>query len=199
MRPVFFKTPADFRAWLERHHDAARELLVGFYKTGSGRASLTWPESVDEALCFGWIDGVRRQIDDVSYSIRFTPRRPRSIWSVINTRRVAVLAREKRMRPAGLKAFAARDPKKTGVYSFERETAALPPPFEKTFRANRKAWSFFEAQPQGYKRLAAYFVISAKQEATRGRRLARLIQDSAEGRRLGLLQSTPAAKRERRR
>lgn len=198
MRPAFFRTPADFRDWLERHHETARELLVGFYKTGSGQASVTWPESVDEALCFGWIDGVRRRIDDVSYSIRFTPRRPRSIWSVINTRRVAVLTSENRMRVAGLRAFAARDPKRTGVYSFERETAALPPPFEKKFRANRKAWSFFETQPPGYKRLAAYFVISAKQEATRARRLEQLIHDSAEGRRLGPLQSSRAAKSERR-
>jgi uncharacterized protein YdeI (YjbR/CyaY-like superfamily) len=195
MRPAFFRTPADFRAWLGKHHDTARELLVGFYKIGSGKASITWPESVDEALCFGWIDGVRRRIDDVSYSIRFTPRRPGSIWSLVNTKRVAELTKQNRMRPAGLKAFAARDAKKTGVYSFERETASLPPPFEKTFRANKKAWSFFEAQPPGYKRLAAYFVVSAKQEQTRMRRLERLIRDSAEGRRLGPTEPARPARR----
>ncbi len=190
MKPTFFKTPADFRSWLEKHHARADELLVGFYKKESGKPSITWPESVDEALCFGWIDGIRRRIDDIRYSIRFTPRRRGSIWSKVNTRRVAELIKDKRMRPAGVKAFEARDPKKTGIYSFERETATLPAEFEKAFRANTKAWKFWEAQPPGYRRLAAYFVTSAKQDETRRRRLDVLIRDSARGLRLGIARPT---------
>ena len=190
MKPTFFKTPADFRSWLEKHHARADELLVGFYKKESGKPSITWPESVDEALCFGWIDGIRRRIDDISYSIRFTPRRRGSIWSTVNTKRVAELIKDKRMRPAGVKAFEARDPKKTGIYSFERETATLPAEFEKAFRANTKAWKFWEAQPPGYRRLAAYFVTSAKQDETRRRRLDVLIRDSARGLRLGIARPT---------
>jgi uncharacterized protein YdeI (YjbR/CyaY-like superfamily) len=190
VKPTFFKTPADFRSWLEKHHARADELLVGFYKRESGKPSITWPESVDEALCFGWIDGIRRRIDDIRYSIRFTPRRRGSIWSSVNTKRVAELTKEKRMRPAGVKAFAARDPKKTGIYSFERETATLPAEFAKVFRANTKAWKFWEAQPPGYRRLAAYFVTSAKQDETRRRRLDLLIRDSAKGLRLGIARPT---------
>jgi uncharacterized protein YdeI (YjbR/CyaY-like superfamily) len=190
VKPTFFKTPADFRSWLEKHHARADELLVGFYKKESRKPSITWPESVDEALCFGWIDGIRRRIDDISYSIRFTPRRRGSIWSNVNTKRVAELIKEKRMRPAGVKAFEARDPKKTGIYSFERETATLPSEFEKVFRANTKAWKFWEAQPPGYRRLAAYFVTSAKQDETRRRRLDLLIRDSAGGLRLGIARPT---------
>ena len=181
MKPRFFETPADFRAWLARNHATADELLVGFYKKSSGRPSISWPESVDEALCAGWIDGVRRRIDDESYSIRFTPRRKGSIWSVINTKRVAVLTAEQRMLDAGLAAFAARDEKKTGVYSFERETATFPPPYKERFRSNAKAWAFFDSQGAYYKRLAAYWVISAKQEETRQRRFARLVALSARG------------------
>ena len=192
MKAMFFPTPADFRAWLERHHATKDELLVGFYRKDSGRASITWPESVDEALCYGWIDGIRRRIDEASYSIRFTPRRRGSIWSNVNTKRVAALVKDKRMRPAGLKAFEARDPVKSGIYSFERETAALPPAYEKSFRANRTAWTFWEAQPPGYKRLAAHYVTSAKQEDTRKRRLDILIRDSAQGLRLAPLRSTKA-------
>jgi uncharacterized protein YdeI (YjbR/CyaY-like superfamily) len=190
VKPTFFETPADFRAWLEKHHARADELLVGFYKKKSGKPSITWPESVDQALCFGWIDGVRRRIDDISYSIRFTPRRRGSIWSNVNTRRVAELVKEKRMRPAGMKAFEARDPMTTGIYAFERETATLPAEFEQVFRANAKAWKFWEAQPPGYKRLAAYFVTSAKQDETRRRRMDVLIRDSAKGRRLGVVRAT---------
>jgi len=190
VKPTFFKTPADFRSWLEKHHARADELLVGFYKKESGKPSITWPESVDEALCFGWIDGIRRSIDDICYSIRFTPRRRGSIWSNVNTRRVAELIKDKRMRPAGVKAFEARDAKKTGIYSFERETATLPAEFEKAFRANTKAWKFWEAQPPGYRRLAAYYVTSAKQDETRRRRLDVLIRDSARGLRLAIARPT---------
>jgi uncharacterized protein YdeI (YjbR/CyaY-like superfamily) len=180
-KPRFFKTPADFRAWLVKHHATAPELLVGFYKKGSGKPSITWPESVDEALCVGWIDGIRRRIDDESYSIRFTPRRPGSIWSAVNTKRVAVLMRERRMLAAGVAAFEARDAKKTAIYSYERETATFPPAFEQRFRANAKAWTHFSAAAPSYRRLAAYWVTTAKQEATRERRLASLIASWEKG------------------
>jgi uncharacterized protein YdeI (YjbR/CyaY-like superfamily) len=188
MKPRFFKSPADFRAWLAKNHLTANELLVGFYKKSTGRASITWPESVDEALCAGWIDGIRRRIDDESYSIRFTPRRAGSIWSLINTRRVAALTAEGRMLEKGLKAFAARDEKKTGVYSFERETAKFPPAYLKRFRANVRAWEFFDAQGAYYKRMAAHWVTSAKQEDTRARRLEQLIDLSAHGEKPGVFQ-----------
>jgi uncharacterized protein YdeI (YjbR/CyaY-like superfamily) len=186
MQPTFFATPADFRRWLKKHHKTERELLVGFHKKASGLPSITWPESVDEALCFGWIDGVRRTIDDRSYVIRFTPRRRGSIWSVVNTRRAKELIRLGRMQPAGLAAFKARDPKKSAVYSFEQKQAArLSPEAEARFRANRPAWSFFESQAPGYQRIAIYWVVTAKQEATRVRRLEVLIESSAAGKRLG--------------
>lgn len=187
---MFFATSGDFRRWLENHHDTARELLVGFYKKDSGKPSITWPESVDEALCFGWIDGVRRRIDDESYSIRFSPRRARSIWSNVNTKRVAELTKQGRMHASGLAAFEARDPKRSGIYSFEQreKNQKLDATYLAKLRANKKAWAFFEAQPPGYQRLASLFVMSAKKEDTRLRRLARLIADSAAGRRIGLLE-----------
>jgi uncharacterized protein YdeI (YjbR/CyaY-like superfamily) len=187
MKPKFFPTPADFRRWLDTHHADASELWVGFHKKASGRPSLTWPESVDEALCVGWIDGLRKSVDDQSYMIRFTPRKTGSIWSAVNTRRVPELIREGRMRPAGLKAYEARDPKKTAVYSFEREAAAFDPAAQKRFKANRAAWTFFQSQPPGYRRVATFWVMSAKQDATRARRLDALIRDSAAGQRVGPL------------
>lgn len=187
MKPTFFKTAADFRAWLEKHHATTTELLVGFYKKGSGKPSLTRSESVDEALCFGWIDGIGRTIDEERYSVRFSPRRPGSVWSRVNTARVAALKKQKRMHPAGQKAFDARDPEKTGALFAVRDAAALTPALAKIFRGNAAAWAFFEAQPPGYRRLASFFVISAKQDATRLRRLDRLIKDSASGRRIGIL------------
>jgi uncharacterized protein YdeI (YjbR/CyaY-like superfamily) len=192
MKPTFFATPADFRAWLERSHETAPELLVGFYKKGSGKPSITWPESVDEALCFGWIDGVRRSIDDESYSIRFTPRRARSVWSNVNVNRVAELTKLGRMQAAGLRAFEARDPKRSGIYAYEgekrKEQEKLSPAFVKKFKANAKAWAFFEAQAPYYKRAIARYVMSAKKEETQLKRLARLIDDSARGRRVGLME-----------
>jgi uncharacterized protein YdeI (YjbR/CyaY-like superfamily) len=184
MKPTFFATPAAFRKWLEKHHDSDDELLVGFYKKDSGRKSITWPESVDQALCFGWIDGIRRRIDDASYSIRFTPRRRGSIWSAVNIRRAEALIQEGLMQAAGLAAFGKRSEEKSRVYSYERATAALPTEFEKRFRANKKAWRYFSEQPPGYRRLAIHFVISAKREETRERRVKLLINDSANGRRL---------------
>ena len=191
MKATFFPTPADFRRWLKTHHKTVRELWVGFHKKATGRPSISWPESVDEALCFGWIDGVRRTIDGESYMIRFTPRRPGSIWSHVNTRRATALIRLGRMQPAGLAAFKKRDAKKTGVYSFEREHARLSEDAEARFRKNRAAWRFFEAQPPGYQRLAIFYVTSARQAATQARRLDRLIQECAAGRRLGPKRSTP--------
>ena len=188
MQPTFFAAPADFRSWLLRHHDSTRELLVGFYKKASGRPSITWPESVDEALCFGWIDGVRRGIDADSYTIRFTPRRKGSTWSDVNTRRAKELIREGRMQPAGLAAFKARDPEKAHRYSFEqRHIARLTSEEETRFRANAAAWRFFEGQPPGYRKVTLWWVVSAKQEATRERRLQTLIEDSAAGRRIAQL------------
>jgi uncharacterized protein YdeI (YjbR/CyaY-like superfamily) len=188
MQPTFFATPAEFRRWLKQHHQSERELWVGFHKKGSGRPSLTWPESVQEALCFGWIDGVRKTIDAESYVIRFTPRKNGSTWSTVNTRLAAELIRTGRMQLAGLRAFEARDPEKSGVYSFEQRTGArLDAAAEARFRANPGAWSFFESQPPGYRKTALWWVMSAKREATRVRRLATLIEDSAAGRRIGPL------------
>ena len=188
MKPTYFPTPADFREWLEANHAKAKELLVGFHKKGSGRPSLTWPESVDEALCFGWIDGVRRSLGETSYTIRFTPRRPTSIWSDVNVARVKDLERRGRLRPAGRRAFAARRAEKTGVYAFEqKEPARLSKEQEAALRANRKAAAFFDAQPPWYRRTATHWIVRAKRRETRERRLARLIEDSAAGRTLGHL------------
>jgi uncharacterized protein YdeI (YjbR/CyaY-like superfamily) len=182
MKTLFFKTPADFRAWLEKHHATQQELSVGFYKRDSGKPSITWPESVDAALCYGWIDGVRHSIDAVSYRIRFTPRRATSTWSAINVKRVDELTKLGLVHPAGVKAFEARKGDKTGIYAYEqRRNAKLPPAFEKQFRANKKAWEFFQSQPPWYRRTTTYRVISAKQEGTRLRRLAELIRDSELG------------------
>jgi len=188
MKPRFFASPPPLRAWLEENHATKPELLVGFYKKASGRPSITWPESVDEALCFGWIDGVRRSLGDEAYTIRFTPRKTTSIWSSNNVARVAVLTDQGRMTEAGLRAFAARKPEKTGVYSFERQEAAtLSPLQEKQLRANRKAAVFFDAQAPWYRRTALHWVVSAKREETRTRRLAQLIADSAAQRLIGPL------------
>jgi len=183
MLPKFFETPAAFRAWLEENHETASELVVGFYKRASGKKSITWPQSVDEALCFGWIDGVRRSLGDHAYTIRFTPRKSTSNWSAINVARVADLTKLGRMRPAGLRAFDARKPEKTAIYAFERKkTATLTTAQEKRLRANRKAAAFFDAQPPWYQPTVIHWVISAKREETRERRLSILIRDSAAGR-----------------
>jgi uncharacterized protein YdeI (YjbR/CyaY-like superfamily) len=192
-KPTFFATPADFRRWLQKHHRTAGEVLVGFYKKSSGRPSITWPESVDEALCFGWIDGIRRNVDDESYTIRFTPRRKGSIWSAVNTRRAQELLEEGRMQAAGREAFEARDAKKSAVYSYERETAQFDAESEQRFKANARAWEFFSAQPPGYRRLVTHFVTSAKREETRARRLETLINLSAAGRRLEMMRPTADA------
>ena len=183
MEPTFFAAPAELRAWLEAHHQAETELLVGFYKKGSGKPSITWPESVDEALCFGWIDGVRRSLGDDAYSIRFTPRKRRSFWSIVNIRRAGELTAEGRMRPAGLAAFEARTGERSGVYSFEqKDQIAFDEAAARRFQADAKAWAFFQAQAPWYRRTATWWVISAKKEETREKRLATLIEDSAAGR-----------------
>jgi len=192
---LFFATPDHFRAWLDKNHATEQELQVGFYKRESGQPSITWPESVDCALSYGWIDGVRNSIDEISYRIRFTPRKPTSTWSAINVKRVAELTKLGLMRPAGMKAFEARKGDKTGIYAYEqRKNAKLLPAFEKQFRANKKAWEFFRSQPPWYQRTASYRVISAKQEGTRQKRLDQLIKDSAAGRTIKELTRMPKAK-----
>jgi uncharacterized protein YdeI (YjbR/CyaY-like superfamily) len=182
MQPLFFPTAAEFRAWLEIHHGSRRELWVGFYKKGSGKPSITWPESVDEALCVGWIDGVRRSIDGESYTIRFSPRNPTSNWSSINIKRMGELIREGRVHPAGLKAFEMRSQKKSAVYSYEqREKAKFDPAQEQQFRVQTPAWQYFQAQAPWYRKTATFWVVSAKKEETRQRRLAILIECCAQG------------------
>jgi uncharacterized protein YdeI (YjbR/CyaY-like superfamily) len=177
----FFNSPRAFRVWLERNHAKAGELVVGFHKRHTGKPSLTWPESVDEALCFGWIDGVRHRLDEDRYTIRFTPRKATSIWSAVNTKRVAVLTKEGRMRAAGLKAFRTRDKKKSRIYSYERDAATMPEEFLDRIRSNARAWVYWEGRPPGFKKQVTHWVTSAKQEATRVRRLESLIASSAQG------------------
>jgi uncharacterized protein YdeI (YjbR/CyaY-like superfamily) len=189
--PVFFESAAAFRAWLEENHASAPGLLVGFHKRATGRPTLTWAESVDQALCFGWIDGIRRSLGADSYEIRFTPRRPGSNWSVVNLDRVEELARLGLMAPAGLRAFETRDEAKARQYSYERASAALAPELEARLRACEPAWTYWESQPAGYRRIAAHFVMSAKRTETRERRLAALIEDSAAGRRLAVVTLRP--------
>jgi uncharacterized protein YdeI (YjbR/CyaY-like superfamily) len=183
MKPTFFATRGELRAWLDEHHETATELWVGLHKKGSGRPSLTWPEVVDECLCFGWIDGLRHGIDAQSYMNRITPRKPNSNWSAVNVRRVEELTRQRRMRAAGLKAFRERREDKTAIYSDEqRHQAKLDPPQERRFRSKKQAWEWFQTQPKGYRTTAVYWVMSAKRPETRERRLDALIEDSAKGR-----------------
>ena len=189
MKASYFVSAADFRRWLDANHATATELLVGFYKKASGKGGLTYPEAVDELLCFGWIDGIKKRVDDESYTHRVTPRKSGSIWSLVNVRHAERLTKAGRMHPAGRKAFAARRADKTGIYSFENRPQKLPAVYERRFRANQPAWAFFTVQPPGYQRLAIYKVVSPKQESTRQRWLALLIADSAKGRRLGVLVS----------
>ena len=181
MEPSFFKTPADFRNWLQQNHDQKTELLVGFYKMGSGKPSITWPQSVDEALCFGWIDGVRRFVDAESYSIRFTPRKAKSIWSAVNIKKIEELTARGLMQPAGLAAYAKREESRSRVYSFENEEQVLKPEYEELFKANEQAWAFFKAQAPWYKKVSLHRVMTAKQEKTRLSRLTALIKACEEG------------------
>jgi uncharacterized protein YdeI (YjbR/CyaY-like superfamily) len=179
--PQFFPTPTHFRDWLQKNHASERELIVGFYRKDAGKPSITWPESVEEALCFGWIDGIRRKHEDDRYTIRFTPRKPTSIWSKVNLTTMERLIATGRVAPAGMKVYEARDKEKTNRYSFERAEAALTPEQERRFRKNVKAWKFFEAQVPSYRKPATWWVVSAKQEATRAKRLDTLIECSAKG------------------
>lgn len=185
--PTPFASGSEFRAWLETHHASATELTVAFFLKTSGRGGITYPDALDEALCFGWIDGVRRRLDAERYTIRFTPRKSGSIWSLVNLRHVERLTKAGKMAPAGLAALAARSATKTGVYSFENRPQDFPSALEKIFRAKKAAWTFWQAQPPGYRRTAIWWVVSAKQETTRERRLTQLIADSAAGRRLAML------------
>ena len=184
MEVRFFESPEEWRAWLEEHHATASEVEVGFRRRATGLPSMTWSESVDEALCFGWIDGVRRRIDDSSYRIRFTPRRPGSNWSRVNVEKVQALTEQGRMRPAGLAAFEARREEATGVYSFEQADRpdALPPEYAGELEADEAARTFWAAQPPWYRRAVVHWVTSAKREETRRRRLAQLVECSAQGR-----------------
>ena len=182
--PKFFPTPAAFRKWLAANHAKSKELSVGFYKKASGKPSLNWPESVDEALCFGWIAGVRNSIDEESYKIRFSPRKPSSVWSAVNIRNVERLIKEKRMQPAGLKAFKQRKDNRSQIYAYEQRSPELVEPYAGKFKRNKAAWTFYQAQPPYYRKIMNWYVLSAKQEKTRLKRLARLIEESAKGRRI---------------
>ncbi|HEY4996850.1 MAG TPA: YdeI/OmpD-associated family protein [Solirubrobacteraceae bacterium] len=180
--PIFFPTPGDWRKWLAEHHLSKREVLVGLYKKASGRGGMSWSEAVDQALCFGWIDGVRRGVDEHSHSIRFTPRKPRSTWSAVNIAKAERLIAEGRMQAAGLRAFQARSEENSRIYAFEQGEVELPPAALARLQANAAAWSYWSARPPGYRRIAAWWVISAKRSETRERRLATLIEDCAAGR-----------------
>ena len=180
----FFKTPAELRKWFRANHKTAEELWVGFYRKDSGRPSLTWPEAVDEALCVGWIDGVRYKLDDVSFTNRFSPRRKGSTWSVINIARVDALAKEKRMRPTGLAAFAERKTFRSGIYAYEQRPQTLPEPYAGLMQKQRRAWDFFQAQPPGYRKLMTWYVVSAKKDETRMQRFQRLLDACARCERL---------------
>lgn len=194
MGPTFFKSGAELRAWLEHHHRSGTELLVGFHKKGSKKTGITYQEALDEALAFGWIDGIRRALDADSYTIRFTPRKPRSIWSAVNIRRVGELTAAGRMTEAGLAAFAKRDEQRSAIYAYERATAELDAESAALFKADKKAWAFYRAQAAWYQRTSTHWVVSAKRPETRARRLAILIQYSRDGERIPLL--TPPRKPE---
>ena len=184
MLPTFFSTPEDFRKWLQKHSKKEKELLVGFYKIGSGKPSLTWSQSVDEALCFGWIDGVRRSIDAESYTIRFTPRKPGSIWSAVNIAKMETLIANGLMQPAGLAAFEKRQAAKSGIYSYEQAEINLAGEYENLFKEDKAAWTFFEKQPPGYRKQMTGRIMAAKRKETQLSRLQTLIKASGESRRI---------------
>ncbi len=184
MEPIFFETPALFREWLAKNHAAAKELLVGFYKVDSGKQSMTWSESVDQALCFGWIDGIRKSLDTESYTIRFTPRRPNSIWSAINVKKVEELSAAGLMEPAGLEAFSKRTADRSGIYSHEKPAEQLSPQFEKAFTNHPPAWEFFCKQPPSYRKVIIHWIMSAKRESTRHDRLKKVVESSLKQQRL---------------
>lgn len=182
-RPRFFKSPSEWRDWLEENHGQTGELWVGFHKKSSEKGGITYKEALDEALCYGWIDGVRKSLDDDRWTIRFTPRKPRSIWSAVNLKRFAELRAEGRLHSSGLQVFEERDPTRSGLYSFERSAAELEDPQEELFKTSPKAWAFFQKQPPSYRRVATWWVVSAKKDETKQRRLATLIELSEKGER----------------
>lgn len=184
MKETFFVSGADFRQWLEEHSARSTELWVGYFKVGSLTASITWPESVDHALCYGWIDGIRKSIDETQYMIRFTPRKPSSTWSAVNIKRVEILIKQGLMRPPGMAAFSARRANRSGIYSYEQRPTQLPNPYDSHLKKNARASKFFSAQPASYRRAAIWWVVSAKKEETRQRRLKQLIVDSSRERRI---------------
>jgi uncharacterized protein YdeI (YjbR/CyaY-like superfamily) len=197
MKIIFFTSQSELYKWLEKNHDKVQELWFGFYKKNSKptrpsgwKTGITYSEVLDEALCFGWIDGIRKSIDEISYTIRFTPRKARSIWSNVNIKRVGELSKLGLMQPSGLKVFNERDEKKSGIYSFEQKNSKLDVAYEKKFRSNKKAWDFFQAQAPYYQRTTIYWVMSAKKVETRLKRLAVLIKDSEKGQRIALLKRT---------
>ena len=184
MKPVFFSKPSEFRKWLEKNHSKEIELQIGYWKVHTGKPSMTWSQSVDEALCFGWIDGVRKGIDEKSYTIRFTPRRPTGIWSRINIKKIEELKKKGLMHPAGIAAFEKRDEEKSSIYAYEMEMMKLDPAYEKKFKVNKKAWNWFQSQGDYYKKVMIKWVMTAKQEATRESRLKKLIETSTLGKKL---------------
>lgn len=194
MKPKFFKTSSEFRQWLLKNHDKYDELIIGFHKKDSGKKSITYPEALDEALCFGWIDGVRRSLNETSYTNRFSPRKPKSNWSLVNVRHVERLIKEGKMHESGLAAYQRRDAAKTGVYSFENRPKELAPEYKKKFQTNKKAWAFWQKQPPYLKKTCAFWVMSAKKEETQVRRLTQLIESSAKGIRMGILEAKPKKK-----
>lgn len=191
LKVTFFKSATECRRWLEEHYDKATELWFGFYKKKSGKQAITYQDALDEALCFGWIDGLKKSVDEDSYTFRFTPRKPKSIWSLVNTKRARELRKLGRMKPAGLKAFAARTSEKSGIYSFENPPRRLSASCEKEFKARKQAWEFFRGQPPGYQRTASFWVMSAKREQTRLSRLGKLISASEKKGRLGVVSGKP--------
>ena len=194
MTPIFFATQSDLRKWFEKNHDKEKELWLGFYKTSSGKQSVTWSESVDQSLCFGWIDGVRKSLGKGSYVIRFTQRKPHSIWSAINIKKIKELTKLGLMHQAGIDVFNKRDEKKSRVYSFEQKNIQLDKDFEKKFRQNKQAWKFFQSQPPSYQKPSIWWVISAKQETTKQKRLNTLIKDSEAGQKIARLRPYPRTK-----
>lgn len=181
MEPIFFADTKQLREWFEKNYKKESELQLGYYKVGTGKPSVTWSESVDEALCFGWIDGVRRSLGEESYTIRFTPRKPGSIWSAVNIKKMEQLIKDGKVKPEGLEAYSKRKDEKSKIYSYEKEPVKLDKAFEKVFKANKKAWEFFRSSAPSYQKTAIHWVMSAKQEATRKNRFEVLLNDSAAG------------------
>jgi len=197
MMLLFFPTQNDFRNWLEENHRKETELFVGFYKVDSGKSSITWSQSVDQALCFGWIDGVRKSIDKDSYCIRFTPRKLNSIWSAINIAKVEALISDGLMKEAGLEAFKKKKDHRSGVYSFENEAKKFSEVFENRFKANQSAWDFFSTQPPAYRKMMIHWIMTAKQEVTKLARLDKTIINSGQNKRLFQIQKNSEKLRNR--